>query len=249
MMPPVDNEKEARYLQFPLGILAIHDGPLLDQISGVAVAHLAEHKLTQYSSSDDDLDEAAIIHAAARYRDRYRLPPPYDCEFMDACYCASAAYLGLPPIPHGGYLLDAYWHMTKDLYRPLAGKGLQVRLRADIFRDMMDRDWPETWVRILVAIYAGIGANSYKWLSISRIADLANGNQWQGDAHTNVVTPKGVRCHIDKLHERGLFRRVKVNSRQMMYSIRHPDDDALAKEIQRDLNARKRKREVIEIKV
>lgn len=104
------------------------------------------------------------------------------------------------------------------------GGNLQIRLRADLMWDAK-KSWPWRDFATLCGIYAGIGSNRMRSLTMDGIGATAMGFNGQRerdvhDAKLLQLTVEQTKNDVRKLHGRGFFTKASANGRNYWYSHR-----------------------------
>lgn len=230
-----------KYFQFPIAVMqrpvkeSETGQSLAMKIVNAAIAHVAR----KMESDDSRWSEHQIQEFYISYISRRDVEASSDHQHF-AYAAAECLNVNLQ-----GNVGD----ITK-LMRQAAPRGTTARLRTDIFWSMLKDDWNPNRIRALVAIYAGIGADQFKWLAWSRLCSLAAGfNKLDGlDSYWWRPSRSGLKHHIDQLWlHRNLFQMVQEGSGKRMkatYSNKHKDDRDLAKTLARHRELKQKNRKV-----
>ncbi len=214
-----------KYFQFPLSTLIGQwntSAAIVQAIIDCGIWHLFEH-------IPSELLGDAMQQMAERYADRNELVvgEHYEPDCDHDPFMAVTEYLN---VPLGETQIAKAMIKTGKSAARFTTTGTSCRIRTDIARDMMD--WPVNKTRVLVAVYAGVGADHYKWLSGPRLQMLAAGYSGKADAeqhgHRGILTADTVRYWVDELWRANLFQMASESRKKTYYSNKFSTDRALA---------------------
>lgn len=216
-----------KYFQFPILVARevwTDSKSLCSAIIDIALCDMAVN-------AEERIDEQPLQYMAERYSDRHD-------AFGNEQMMAAAEYLG---VNLGMNEVDEAFDRMKRVADRFPISGMLCRLRTDILWSMTE--WPLSKTRILIGVYAGVGARPSQWLSYSRIQTLAAGYSSVSEMPPGTPQPsmKQTRYWVDLLWRRNLFQTVTEGMNKRHYSIRHKNDAELRSYIQSRNRVRKSK--------
>jgi len=224
----MDSTSETPYFQFPLRYVTDRkkapDDKLYSQLRGQCVSYAAW--LWIRKCSDDD-----IRNGAFRFQSNHKEKLPAIQQLLKegryGIYLAAAHYLQF----QWGALSADYFDRERNEMETVHEKarqqgGWNVRIRSDIFWDMVNHEWQPLKIRVLCAVYAIIGSDAYKRITHQLVCALVSGYDSPRKAAGEKLVPEStVRYWLDELHQRNLFR-VCIHGNHRFYAIANFKDDA-----------------------
>jgi len=240
------SDKFETYFQFPLRYIT--DQPddyksMRNKMMGDCMTYAAWRWIRGASAAEIGLK-------ARQYRKKHRIMPGSVNQTHNTWLAAAnALYFSYHPLD-GADFNRMTEHASTVFEKDHNDGGWQVRLRQDIFWDIMQHEstWPPMKIRVLCALYAIVGHQKAGYAQVTHLLLRAVASGFKGPKQAGaakLIPESTVRYWLDQLHQRSLFRVCEHRGRRYYAIAHYGTDEQLAKWVLKNETEKRQKKHVI----